>query len=213
MPSETPEAYFDKFARMGGIVEEFIDGAGEALALEPAPPQPQRARSWPSPPTTRSWAGPCGQVFLGCSFPAADDYRLAIQEAGLAIGAGAGQHGVVSRFAIDFLVHRAGPGRGLEGLRPRDQPADGRHHPPLPRPAVPDRRQPRPRHRPLPLPHRPREVLPRHRQPALRDATAASCPRTWSRSSPSTSCTTATAASPASCSTSSARSRSSASSG
>ena len=25
MPSETPEAYFDKFAKMGGIVEEFIE--------------------------------------------------------------------------------------------------------------------------------------------------------------------------------------------
>ena len=25
MPTETPELYFDKFARMGGIVEEFIE--------------------------------------------------------------------------------------------------------------------------------------------------------------------------------------------
>ncbi len=26
VPTETPDAYFDKFARMGGIVEEFVEG-------------------------------------------------------------------------------------------------------------------------------------------------------------------------------------------
>jgi hypothetical protein len=108
VPSETPEAYFDKFAHMGGIVEEFID------APEKHSPSSQLRLS----PTGEVMAisthdqilgGPSGQVFLGCSFPAADGYRLAIQEVGLAIGEVLAEHGVVSRLAIDYLVHRQGP--------------------------------------------------------------------------------------------------------
>jgi hypothetical protein len=53
--------------------------------------------------------GPSGQVFLGCRFPARDDYRMRIQEAGLRIGRALAAHGVVSRFGVDFLVHRGAP--------------------------------------------------------------------------------------------------------
>jgi hypothetical protein len=103
--SETPEAYYDKFARMGGIVEEFID------APEKHSPSSQLRIS----PTGEVLAisthdqilgGPSGQVFMGCSFPAHDEYRLPIQEAGIAIGEALARHGVVSRLAIDYLVHR-----------------------------------------------------------------------------------------------------------
>ncbi len=54
--------------------------------------------------------GPSNQVFLGCSFPARDDYRLRIQEAAMRIGAVLASRGVVSRFAIDFLLWRDNPG-------------------------------------------------------------------------------------------------------
>jgi hypothetical protein len=50
--------------------------------------------------------GPSGQVFLGCRFPARDDYRLQVQELGARVGQVLASHGVVSRFGIDFLVHR-----------------------------------------------------------------------------------------------------------
>ena len=50
--------------------------------------------------------GPSAQVFLGCTFPAHDDYRLRIQEAGMRIGQTLGRHEVVSRFAVDFLMYR-----------------------------------------------------------------------------------------------------------
>ncbi len=53
--------------------------------------------------------GPSGQVFLGCRFPARDDYRMRIQEAGQRIGAALAAHGVVSRFGVDFLVYRDHP--------------------------------------------------------------------------------------------------------
>jgi hypothetical protein len=48
-------------------------------------------------------------VFLGSFFPAHDDYRMEVQAEGVRIGHVLAQHGVVSRFAVDFLVHRAGP--------------------------------------------------------------------------------------------------------
>ena len=108
VPTETPEAYFDKFARMGGIVEEFVD------AREKHSPSSQHRISPHEESTAISThdqilGGPSGQVFLGCSFPAHDDYRLKVQEAGQTIGAVLARHGVVSRFAVDYLVHREQP--------------------------------------------------------------------------------------------------------
>lgn len=107
MPTETPEVFFDKFARMSGIVEEFID------APEKRSPSAQ-IRVAPDGEVTsisthdQLLGGPLGQTFLGCSFPADDEYRLAIQDAAIQIGRALGRKGVVSRLAIDFLVHRSG---------------------------------------------------------------------------------------------------------
>jgi len=42
-------------------------------------------------------------VFLGCTFPAADDYRLAIQSAGGDVAQALADEGVIGRFAIDFV--------------------------------------------------------------------------------------------------------------
>ena len=106
--SETPEAYFDKFAKMGGIVEEFID------AEEKTSPSAQ-LRIGPRGDIAvisthdQILGGPSGQVFLGCRFPARDDYRMRIQEAGAKIGGVLAAHGVVSRFGVDFLVYRDDP--------------------------------------------------------------------------------------------------------
>jgi hypothetical protein len=106
--SETPEAYFDKFGKMGGIVEEFID------AEEKTSPSAQ-LRIGPRGDIAvisthdQILGGPSGQVFLGCRFPARDDYRMRIQEAGAKIGGVLAAHGVVSRFGVDFLVYRDDP--------------------------------------------------------------------------------------------------------
>jgi hypothetical protein len=105
VPSETPESYFDKMAKMGGIVEEFIE------AEEKHSPSAQ-LRIGPRGDVLlisthdQILGGPSGQVFLGCRFPARDEYRLAIQEASLRIGQVLSAHGVVSRFGVDFLAHR-----------------------------------------------------------------------------------------------------------
>jgi hypothetical protein len=108
VPTESREAYFDKFSRMGGIVEEFID------AREKASPSSQ-LRVSPSgevvPISTHDQilGGPSGQVFLGCSFPAHEDYRMAVQAAGEKIGKVLAGYSVVSRFGVDFLAWRNDP--------------------------------------------------------------------------------------------------------
>lgn len=105
VPAETPESYFDKMAKMGGIVEEFIE-AGEkhspSAQLRIGPHGDVLAISTHD----QILGGPSGQVFLGCRFPARDDYRVAIQEAGQRVGQVLSAHGVVSRFGVDFLAHR-----------------------------------------------------------------------------------------------------------
>ena len=53
--------------------------------------------------------GDSGQIYLGCTFPAAPAYRAQIREAGARIGATLARHGVVSRFGIDFLMSREAP--------------------------------------------------------------------------------------------------------
>jgi len=54
--------------------------------------------------------GPEGQVYLGCRFPAADEYRAAITEEGRRVGAVLAGEGVIGSFGIDFLVV---PGGGV----------------------------------------------------------------------------------------------------
>ena len=106
--TESSETYFDKLAKMGGIVEEFIE------ADEKHSPSAQlrigpRGDVFPISTHDQILGGPSGQVFLGCRFPARDDYRLGIQEAGERVGHQLSAHGVVSRFGVDFLVHRDAP--------------------------------------------------------------------------------------------------------
>jgi hypothetical protein len=106
--NETVEEFFDKFARMGGIVEEFID------AHEKVSPSAQlrispRGDVVPISTHDQILGGPSDQVFLGCSFPARDEYRLPIQEHAQRIGEVLATYGVVSRFAVDFLLWRDEP--------------------------------------------------------------------------------------------------------
>jgi hypothetical protein len=108
VPQETPESYFDKMAKMGGIVEEFIEAEEKhspSAQLRIGPRGDVVAISTHD----QILGGPSGQVFLGCRFPARDDYRMAIQEAGLRVAQVLSAQGVVSRFGVDFLVHRDSP--------------------------------------------------------------------------------------------------------
>ena len=106
--SETPEAYFDKFSRMGGIVEEFVEAEQKVSPSAQLRISP-RGEVEPISTHDQILGGPSGQVFLGCRFPATDDYRRCIQDLGLRIGGVLAAQGVVSRFGVDFLVYRDDP--------------------------------------------------------------------------------------------------------
>jgi len=106
--TESVESYCAKLARMGGVAEEFIE------ATEKLSPSGQYRISPRGDVLTLSThdqilGGPSGQVFLGCRFPARDDYRMHIHDAGLRIGHVLAEQGVVSRYGVDFLVHRDDP--------------------------------------------------------------------------------------------------------
>ena len=107
-PGESVDGYFEKFERMGGIVEEFI----EARHKESPSSQLRTGPAGEVQPISthdQVLGGPSDQVYLGCTFPARDDYRMRIQNEALKIGKVLAGHGVVSRFAVDFLVYRDDP--------------------------------------------------------------------------------------------------------
>lgn len=108
VPTETYETYSDKFARMGGIVEEFLEGREKHSPSCQLRVDPDH-RAILISTHDQILGGPSGQVFLGCRFPANSEYRIPIQQAGMRIGEVLARRGVVSRFAIDFLVARHGP--------------------------------------------------------------------------------------------------------
>ena len=104
--SENIASFLNKFDQMGGIVEEMID------ADEVHSPSVQM-RIFPGGNAVlvssheQVLGGPTGQVYLGCRFPANEEYRMMIQEQAQRIGEVLSKKGVIGRFGIDFLLTRA----------------------------------------------------------------------------------------------------------
>ena len=105
IPSETYESYFAKFRGMGGVVEEFLEGKQKASPSAQLRTSPDGSVFLIST-HDQILGGPSGQVYIGCSFPAQDAYRPVIQGLALRIGRVLADHGVVSRFGIDFMATR-----------------------------------------------------------------------------------------------------------
>ncbi len=102
---ETYEKFLKKFDTMGGIVEELI------AAKETRSPSVQM-RILPDGSAhlvsshEQVLGGLTGQAYLGCRFPADDDYRAALLTEAKKVGAVLSSHGVIGRYAIDFLASR-----------------------------------------------------------------------------------------------------------
>ena len=101
----TPQSYLERFARTGGVVEEFL------TARQVTSPSVQlrvnaHGDLHVSSTHEQVLGGPTGQSYRGCRFPALEDYRLALHEAGLRIGRVLADKGVVSRFSVDFIATR-----------------------------------------------------------------------------------------------------------
>ena len=96
------ESFATKYQDMGGVVETFVEGD---IKVSPSVQCRVNAIGEPQVISTHDQllGGPSGQVFLGCTFPAADDYRLEIQEAGQRVAEVLASEGVIGRFATDFV--------------------------------------------------------------------------------------------------------------
>ena len=105
VPTETRESYFEKLSAMGGVVEEFLEGRQKASPSAQLRTSPDGSVLLIST-HDQILGGPSGQVYMGCTFPAHDGYRLQVQDLGLRIGRVLADHGVVSRFGVDFLAAR-----------------------------------------------------------------------------------------------------------
>jgi len=108
-PLEHWDSFRDKYAQMGGVVEEFVEGAHKE---SPSSQCRVNAIGRPQSISTHDQilGGPSGQVFMGCTFPARPDYRLEVQEAGLRVASVLAQKGVIGRFATDFVSIPEGDG-------------------------------------------------------------------------------------------------------
>lgn len=98
--AETFESFGARFAQMGGIVEEYVDGVTDSPSAQGyiAPDGVVRALS-----THDQVLGGGGQVFLGSRFPAHERYRMRVQEAMLEVGEVLQRRGARGRFAVDFV--------------------------------------------------------------------------------------------------------------
>lgn len=99
---ESWEAYEPKFEAMGGVVEAFIEhdrlrSPSVQMRIDPLG-EVQLVSTH-----DQVLAGPSGQVFLGCTFPARKSYRADLHHAGYVVAEALKAHGVIGRFGVDFV--------------------------------------------------------------------------------------------------------------
>ena len=104
-PRERWETFSASFAQMGGVAEAFVAGDEKR-----SPSVQCRINALREPQVISTHdqvlGGADGQVFEGCTFPAADDYRLDLQRSGDRVARVLAERGVIGRFAVDFMSVR-----------------------------------------------------------------------------------------------------------
>lgn len=101
----TYEAYADKLRERGGVVEERIQGTdfqSPSVQLRATPLGQVELLSTHD----QLLGGPSGQSYLGCRFPANQEYAPLITREAAKIGRRLAKEGVIGRFALDFVVVR-----------------------------------------------------------------------------------------------------------
>ena len=96
-----------KIAREGAVVEQLVRAPGLAspsVQLRIFPDGEYEVVSTHD----QILGGPDDQVYLGCRFPARDDYRSTIQAYGLGIARELALRGVIGSFGVDFIAHPDG---------------------------------------------------------------------------------------------------------
>ena len=95
--------FFSKLEEMGGIVEEMVQGReirSPSVQMRVNPLGELEVVS----SHDQILSGATGQTYSGCRFPASEAYREMITEEALKVGRILARYGVISRFAVDFVV-------------------------------------------------------------------------------------------------------------
>ncbi len=101
------DGFMEKFERLNGIVEERIVAdavTSPSVQLRITPFGKVELLSTHD----QLLGGPSGQSYLGCIFPASDEYATAIAREAEKIGQQLVGEGVIGRFAVDFLTAKRG---------------------------------------------------------------------------------------------------------
>ncbi|MCI0585056.1 MAG: hypothetical protein L0227_19550 [Chloroflexi bacterium] len=126
--AELPEWYRTDLER-GGVVEERITGTRFTSPSAQVDIRPDGSIAVLAT-HEQILGGPGDQVYLGCRFPADPAYAPELARHATAIGEELSRHGAMGRFSVDFvgLGHRRRP---VAHPRPRGQPSQGGHDPPV----------------------------------------------------------------------------------
>ena len=101
--TESWQHYSRRIPELGAIVEAFVEGTEKRSPSVQGRITPKGKVEILST-HDQILGGPDGQIFLGCSFPADDAYRLALQNYGLAVGEVLAKKGALERYSVDFLA-------------------------------------------------------------------------------------------------------------
>lgn len=112
--TETWDNFSSRIPELGAIAEAFIEGE------EKRSPSVQ-GRITPGGEVEilsthdQILGGPDGQIFLGCSFPADESYRLRLQEWGWKVGKALAARGALERYSVDFIAVRRASDSAVPG--------------------------------------------------------------------------------------------------
>ncbi|NET70326.1 MAG: ATP-grasp domain-containing protein [Sphaerospermopsis sp. SIO1G2] len=107
---ETWANFSQRIPELGAIVESFIEGE---IKHSPS----VQGRITPDGNVEilsthdQILGGPDGQIYLGCRFPANENYRLKLQELGLQVGKKLAENGTLERYGVDFVTVDQGNGQ------------------------------------------------------------------------------------------------------
>lgn len=104
-PGTSIGEYLARFAATGGVAEEFLDTGPRSQASVQVRIDPL-GRVTLTSTHDELRGGPAGLSAVGCRFPASEDFRPFLQDAGLRVGRVLAAKGLVSRLSVEFVFCR-----------------------------------------------------------------------------------------------------------
>ena len=111
--AETWENFASRIPELGALVEAFIEGDEKRSPSVQGYITPDGDVEILST-HDQILGGPDGQIYLGCSFPADEAYRLRLQDLGTRVGRALAKKGALERYGVDFVAVRQPDSGGAE---------------------------------------------------------------------------------------------------